>query len=95
MTTSGWLLVLERGRDVGAVRAALAGRSEIECRMDGRETLVVVTETESASGVEEMRSILSSAPGVRSADLVRSFEDPRAPSGRTPPTLTPTLEPTL
>lgn len=87
MTTSGWLLVLERGRDVSTVRAALAGRSGIECRMEGRETLVVVTETESASGVDEMRRILSSAPGVRSADLVRSFEDapaPRVSAGATP-----------
>lgn len=95
MTTSGWLLVLERGRDVGAVRAALAGRSGIECRMEGRDMLVVVTETESASGVEEMRRILSSVPGVRSADLVRSFEDKPGPSRRPPPSLTPTLEPTL
>jgi hypothetical protein len=63
--------------------------------MEGRDMLVVVTETEPASGVEEMRRILSSAPGVRSADLVRSFEDAPAPSRRTPPSLTPTLEPTL
>jgi hypothetical protein len=95
VTTSGWLLVLERGRDVGAVRAALAGRSGIECRMEGRDMLVVVTETEFASGVEEMRRIMSSAPGVRSADLVRSFEDQPGPSRRRRPSLAPTLEPKL
>jgi nitrate reductase NapAB chaperone NapD len=78
--TSGWLLVLEPGQNVGALRAALAHQIGVECRMDGRGTLVVVTETESASDLDEMRSILSAAPGVRSADLVASFEmEPPAP----------------
>jgi nitrate reductase NapAB chaperone NapD len=78
--TSGWLLVLESGRDVGAVRAALANQGGVECRMDGRGTLVVVTETDSESDLDGMRSMLSAVPGVRSADLVASFEvEPPAP----------------
>jgi len=63
--------------------------------MEGREMLVVVTETETAAGVEEMRRILSSAPGVRSADLVRSFEHAWASFGRRPPSPPTTLEPAL
>ena len=93
MKTSGWLLVLEPGRDVRTVRAALADRRGVECRMDGRGTLVVVTETESASELDEMRSILSAAPGVHRADLVATFEaDPPAPRS-TPAFLMPTAAP--
>ena len=90
MRTSGWLLVLEPGRDAGAVRTALAHRRDVECRMDGRGTLVVVTETDSASELDEMRSTLSAAPGVRSADLVASFEVETPVPRSTPPFLVPT-----
>ena len=76
MTIGGWLLTLEPGAAGRRARQALAQREGVECRMEEKGTLVVVTETPSGEqSIDGMRELLAHAPGVLRADLVARFED--------------------
>ena len=75
MTIASWLVGIETGRSE-SVRKALESHPGIECRREARGTLIVVTETPRQDrGLGRLREILSSVPGVRSADLVTAFEE--------------------
>lgn len=74
MTIASWLVTFEAGQNV-AVRQSLASHREIECRSEGKSSLVVLSQSPSGAGIERVRELLRTVPWVRDAALVTSFED--------------------
>ena len=74
MTIGGWLLTLEPGDGGRRARQSLSQSDGVDCRMEGKGTLVVVTQTP-PDLLDGMREILAHAPGVVRADLVARFDD--------------------
>jgi hypothetical protein len=74
VTIGGWLLTLEPGDGGRRARQSLSLSEGVECRMEAKGTLVVVTQTPPDS-IDGMRETLAHAPGVLRAELVARFDD--------------------